>query len=317
MTEGVDMRKISVLAAILAMVAGAAMMRSVPVAAQSDDSFRFLPDGIGVVAIDVQKVTSSDLWTTLTQKANKSLEEVQSDLTSLGLKLEDVRTATVSIPPSHSYGMAAAVTGNFNQEDLLARIRANPKYKLTSETYKAVTIYTNNTGKPNSDTSFAFFDAGTVIIGTSTGVHASADVKAGDKPSLAQNEKLSSAMAQNAPGAIRFAIAPPPGLAGSLKSSSVPLPDFTTVSLIFGTVGITSGIDLNATLRNDTAEHAKAMANQLNGLLAMAKGFLGASSDPKTAPIADAIKNVNITDSDIDVKVSGSLPKELLARIIH
>jgi hypothetical protein len=49
----------------------------------------------------------------------------------------------------------------------------------------------------------------------------------------------------------------------------------------------------------------------------MVKGFLGSSSDPKMGPLVDAIKNISITDSNADVKVIGSLPKEALTKIIH
>jgi len=317
------MRKIAILVTVLAFVAGAAgFVAPLRTAAQSDDALRQLPDGIGVVSIDVQKVTSSDLWASVAEKsgASKALGEIQSGLADLGLKLTDLKTVTVAIPPSKSYGIAAIVNGSFVQDDLLARLRGNAKVKLTSETYKGVAVFrveeTSSSGKKD-DVSFSFFDAGTILIGSTTGVHAGVDVKTGEKPSLAQNDKITGGLSEASAGAVRFAFALPPGFAGALKSSTVPLPDFSTVSLIFGTVGIASGIDLNATLRNDTAEHAKAMANQLYGLLAMAKGFLGASSDPKMAPLVDAIKNITITDSNADVKISGSLPKEALAKIIH
>src|SRR5690349_19694791 len=170
------MRKTAILVTVLAFLAGAAGLAGrLSAAAQSDDSLRLLPDGIGVVSIDVQKVTSSELWAALAEKggASKALGEMQSGLADLGLKLTDLRTATVSIPSSQSYGVAGIVNGSFVQDDLLGRLRANPKVKLTSETYKAVTVFRvdeTNAGGKKGDLSFVFYDAGTILIGSATGV---------------------------------------------------------------------------------------------------------------------------------------------------
>src|SRR5215467_2696876 len=220
------MKKTAILVAALAFVAGAAGVGPQRAAAQSDDSLRLLPDGMGVVLIDVQSITSSDLWASLAEKggASKVIGEFQSALGDLGLKLADLKTATVALPPSHSYGVVGIVTGSFVQDDLLARLRANPKVKLSSDTYKGVTVYrvdeTTSSGH-KEDVSFSFGDAGTILIGSATGVRASIDVKTGEKPSLAQNQKITGALAELSGGAIRFALAPPPGMSGGIKSSAM------------------------------------------------------------------------------------------------
>ena len=94
------------------------------------------------------------------------------------------------------------------------------------------------------------------------------------------------------------------------------MPSFDSVNLLFGYVEMTKGVDLNLTARNDTAEHAKNIADQLNSLLSMVKGFMGASDDPKMAGIVTAIKSVIITNTDIDVKITASVPVELLSQFI-
>ena len=93
--------------------------------------------------------------------------------------------------------------------------------------------------------------------------------------------------------------------------------DFSSIKLIFGGVDVTTAIDLNATLRNDTAEHARTLASQLNGLLDMARGFLGASKDAKMASLVEALKSVTITGNDIDVRITGNLPMEVLAQLLR
>ena len=87
--------------------------------------------------------------------------------------------------------------------------------------------------------------------------------------------------------------------------------------MIFGSVDVATGIDLNATLRSDTAEHARALATQLNGLLEMARGFLGAGNDPKMASLVAALKTITITGNDMDVRITGSLPMEVLGQLLH
>ena len=72
---------------------------------------------------------------------------------------------------------------------------------------------------------------------------------------------------------------------------------------------------LNATLRSDNAESARTIADRLNGLLGMARGYLGAANNPKSAPIVDALKAVSITSSNNDVKITGSFPADLLSSL--
>ena len=86
--------------------------------------------------------------------------------------------------------------------------------------------------------------------------------------------------------------------------------------MVFGTIDVRSGIDLSITLRTDTAEHAASVAERLNSLLGMDKGFLGAMTDPKISPIADALKTVNIISADVDVRITGSLPMDVLTGLL-
>src|SRR2546423_12383955 len=119
-----------------------------------------------------------------------------------------------------------AINGWFDQTDLLTRLRANGKVKLTSEKYKNYDIYkvesvsaatkdqskeskaaasdgnANLTAKAKNDGSFAFYDAKTVVVGSIESVRASIDTKTGARASIAQNAKLSEALAQNPAAAV-------------------------------------------------------------------------------------------------------------------
>jgi hypothetical protein len=83
-----------------------------------------------------------------------------------------------------------------------------------------------------------------------------------------------------------------------------------------GAVDVGSGIDINATLRSDNAEHAKAISDRLNALLTMASGFLSSMGNAKMAPVAEALKNFSIVRTDTDVKITGNLPMELLNSLL-
>ena len=128
------------------------------------------------------------------------------------------------------------------------------------------------------------------MTGSLEAVRASIDVMTGARQSISRNVRLTEALAQNPAAAIRFALSITPAMTSALQSSELPIPDFSSVGLVFGTVDVSSGLDMNITLRTDTAEHANSVAERLNGLLGMAKGFLGAIADPKIAPISTALE---------------------------
>jgi hypothetical protein len=300
-----------------------------------DDLLRYLPDGTAVAVMDFQKITGSALWASFSgqQKFKSTLEKAESEISDLGVKLTDVRALALVFHSASMNNPTVAITGGVDQSVLLERLRSSEKFKLTSEKYKGFDLYKVKSIAPaspatsskehseskrapdtasKSENALAFHDSNTIIIGTVEGVRASIDVMTGASPSIAQNRLLTEALAQNPSAAIRFAFSLTPAMTGALESSELPVPDFSSVKLIFGGIDVSAGVDLNATLRNDTAEHAKSIADRLNGLLSMAKGYLGAAQNAKSAPIVGALNTVNIVSVDIDVKITGSLPMDLL-----
>lgn len=334
------MRRIVILAILVAVTISTSVKWSSALSAtRAGDLLGVLPDGGAVVVIDFQKIAGSSLWSTINaqEKLRSAIDKAQSEMAGLGVKLSDVHTVAVVFPAASMNNPTIAMTGGFEQNDLLARLRASGKVKLTSEKYKGFDIYkarsipavpskersrikpgasVSVTAVTKDETSFVFHDATTLVTGSLEAVRASLDVKTGARPGITQNGKLMDALAQNPTAAIRFAFSLTPAMTSGLQSSELPIPDFSSVSLIFGTIDVASGIDLNATLRSDTAEHAKAIAERLNGLLGMAKGYLGAMSSPKMAPIVEALKTVNISSADADVTITGSLPMDLLNSLL-
>ena len=297
-----------------------------------------LPDGTAVAIIDFQKLAGSSLWAAINaqDKLKREIDKAQSEMADLGVKLSDVHTLALVFPGAGLNSPTLALAGGFEQNDLLARLRANGKVKLTAEKYKDIDIYkvrsiraegpskelsgtkparANIAAVTKEETSFVFYDAGTLVTGSPDAVRASIDVKTGARPGLTQNSKLTEALAENPPAAVRFAFLLTPATTSGLRSGDLPA-DFSSIALIFGTIGVGSGIDLNATLRSDNAEHAKSLSERLNALLTMASGFLGSMGNPKTAPIAEALKTVKIISADADVKITGNLPMELLNSLL-
>ncbi|HWO00597.1 MAG TPA: hypothetical protein VNS63_15165 [Blastocatellia bacterium] len=302
-------------------------------AQRGSELLQLLPDGNILAVIDVQRMTGSSLWATLSAqpKVKSTLDKMQSDISEIGVRLSDIQTVALVFSGKDFDNPTVAVVGSFDQDGVLSHLRANPKIKLTSEkyknydVYKSVTVPASTPGdaqkpgavpapvKPN-ETAFYFIDSKTAVVGSTAGVRASIDVKSGSRASVAQNSKLTEAIAQNASAAIRFAITMTPSMAGGL-SSSLPIPDFSSVNLIFGALNMASGVDLNATLRSDTADHAKVVAERLNGLVMMFKGFLTSVGDPKMSAVNDALKSVSIVGNDIDVTITASLPQEFFTQI--
>jgi len=302
--------------------------------ARPADLLEILPDGGGVAVIDFQKITGSALWTSISaqQKLSSFLNKAQSDIADFGIKLNDVHTIALVFAAANLNNPTAAISGGFDQKELLDRLRASSRIKLTAEKYKGFDVYKARSvpvsdAKPSSDskkasvgaagneTSFAFRDASTIVIGATESVHASIDVMTGARQSVTQNTQLSDGLAQNPSAAVKFAIVVTPSMTKGIQSSELPIPDFASLKLIYGSIDVTSGIDLNATLRSDSAESAKGIADRLNGLLGMARGYLGATGNPKSTAIGDALKAVNITSINNDVKITGSLTADLLSNL--
>lgn len=323
------MKRTAFVAILLALVASVAFnWASTRANAQAGtELLQLLPDGGGVAVIDVQRVTTSNLWAAFSsqQKVKDALDKAHNEISDLGVRLSDIRTVAVVFPSTGSKDITGAISGSFNQADLLARMRANQKVKLTNEKYKSFDIYNvvgvNTTpAKPGAETrndgvTFTFIDSSTVVIGSAAGVRASLDTRAGGR-SVAQNAKLTAAIAENPAAAIRFALDVPPGMTKGLQASGLPLPDFSSINMVFGAVDLTAGLDLVATLRNDTADQAKAIADQLNSLLGMAKGFLGASQDPKLSQMAGMLDTLKVEGNGVDVKITGNLSQEVLNQVL-
>ena len=331
------MRKLTclILFALIGSTISAAPRASARLAPQPADLLQILPDGSGVVVIDLQKITTSALWSTVSaqQKLKSAIDKAQSEISEFGMKLNDLRAIALVFPSAGFNNPVTAINGSFDQKDLLDRLRSSTKIKLTSEKYKNFDVYkvtpvptTDSKSSTNSsnasaatvrnETSFAFRDTSTIVVGAAESVRASIDVISGSRPSINQNTQLIEALGPVSSSAVRFAIAITPSMTNGLQSSDFPIPDFSTLKLIYGSIDVASGIDINATLRSDSDEHAKALAGRLNGLLEMARGYLGAAGNAKNAWIVDMLKAVNITNSNADVKVTGSLSADLLSGLL-
>jgi hypothetical protein len=284
------------------------------------DPLELLPDGAAVAVINVKQIVASDVWSLVvgSSKLTHAIGKAQADLDAIGLKISDLGGVALAIPLGPNNNAVAAVSGSFNPATIIAKLKDTANVNVTSDKYKSFDVYrvVSTAANNHSDVSLAFYDNSTAIVGPATGVKAAIDVRAGDKPSMAKNATLDQVMAQNSSAAIRFAFVPPNGTLTSIQSEKVPLPDLSSINLIFGTVALTSSVDINATLRSDTSDHAKAISSQLNSLLSMAKGFLS-SSNPKMAPVAEALKTVTINDTGGDVTISASLSKDVITQLVH
>src|SRR6266851_7742232 len=248
------MRKIVFLALFAAVTVSTSVKWSpAQSATRAGDVLGLLPDGGAVAVIDFQKIAGSSLWTTITtqEKFKSAIDKLQSEMGDLGLRLSDVHTLALVFPTAGMNNPTIAMTGSFEQNALLARLKTNSKIKLTSEKYKNYDVYkatsipaiaptkdstgtkpgatVSITGARQDETSFVFHDATTVVTGSLEGVRASIDVMTGARQSITRNVRLTEALAQNPAAAIRFALAITPAMTSGLQSSELPIPDFSSV----------------------------------------------------------------------------------------
>lgn len=310
----------AMLAMVLAVSAGLSSI-SARVAPSGDQLLQSLPDGKFVFVADLSQVTRSAFWSAISSenKIKGGLDSMQSEMAKAGLRLEDIHAIAAVFPAFARGDSVIAISGSFNPADLIARIRANTDTSVTSEKYKNFDVYevtnTNKAGANTGSTSLAFYDSNTAVIGKAASVRASIDVRTGSRPGIVQNAKLGTAIMQNSAAAIRFAAEMTPSTTSGLRAGQFPL-DLSSIKLVFGTVDIASNIEISATLRSDSLEPAKAMADQLNALLGMARAFLGSSTDPKMAPIAEALKSVTVSLAETDINISGNITPEILSQLL-
>ncbi len=320
------MRKIASYFLAVALVVGLSLGSSSARSMSASDSLlQSLPDGGFVFIADIDRVVRSSFWSTLTSenRIRKGLDDLQYDIAKIGLRLEDVHAVAAVFSALGKGDPVVVISGSFSPSDMLARLRADTELRLTMERYKNFDVYeARKLTKPGADrnnesVSFVFYDANTASVGSAGGVRASIDARLGARPNITQNAKLGSVMAQNYAAPIRFAIDMNRASGSALRTGQIEAFDFSAIKLIFGTVDFTSSVDIHATLRSDAAEAARAMADQLNGLLGMARAFIGSSSDPKRAPIAELLKTVSVSYSDTDVKIIGSVTSEMLTQFLR
>jgi hypothetical protein len=299
---------------------GIGMANSAARSAPASELLNSLPNGSGVVLVNVRSVLGSSLFAQ--GKLKSALEKVESEISQVGLKLSDLDSAAISFSSGKFNHPTIVVSGSFDQANLLARAKDSGKVKISSEKYKSLDVYSvtdikASAAKTPNDMAFAFLDASTVVASDAAGVRASIDARSGETPNITKNAKLMEGLSQSAASPIRFALEITPDMTKGFENTGIPMPKFSSLQMVFGSVNLDTGIALDASLRNDTADHAKEMTDQLNGLLSLFKGLMGSSDDAKMAPLVEVIKSVKVSNTNLDVKVTASLPAEILAKIFN
>ncbi|HKS42477.1 MAG TPA: hypothetical protein VJX74_17825, partial [Blastocatellia bacterium] len=84
------MKRVALAAILLALAVSASASRTSAGAAQTgNDLLQILPDGHAVVVVDVQRVTSSSLWATLStqNKIKSEIDKAQAEISEMGINL--------------------------------------------------------------------------------------------------------------------------------------------------------------------------------------------------------------------------------------
>src|SRR5215510_9854647 len=138
------MKKIAFLAfLIVAVVSADVKWAPAESATPVSNLLELLPDGNAVAVIDFQKIVGSALWAAISKqdKFKSAIDKTQTEISDLGLRLSDVHMVTLAFPDANMSDPTVAVSGVFDQNNLLALLRASEKVKLTSSKYKGFDLY--------------------------------------------------------------------------------------------------------------------------------------------------------------------------------
>ena len=109
------MKRVALAAILLALALSASASRTSAGAAQTgNDLLQLLPDGHAVLVVDVQRVTTSSLWATLStqNKIKSELDKAQAEISEMGVNIANIQT------------VALTFSGEGTQTTLRSRYRA-------------------------------------------------------------------------------------------------------------------------------------------------------------------------------------------------
>lgn len=280
--------------------------------AKAEDMLTLIPKAaIGIFVIDVNRVMT-------TEAASKAIKEDANYQ-----KYQEFISETGIDPMKDVYFLVAAMTGEmsatggkgvavinlkYDKDRLLAKINEKQENLKESE-HEGVTVFTVEEAEDGKPASGAFLDESNIVIGDDQGVKAVIDIWKKKADNVLKNEALSALIkTTNKEALLWSAIAFPEGAMKQLSAQNPmlqSLENLTAITMFFDYKNKNILAEIKA-MGGDEANN-KQIADLLSGLKAM--GAMASTKDPN---VGELMNRIEISAGADYVKISASLPEDLL-----
>lgn len=272
----------------------------------------FVPDGANLIGyVDLKSVASSPLAEGWSQGLREqtplaALDEIEEE-TGIDL-LDDVDSLTFAVGPEaqKTERWGVAVTGSFDRELIVAKLRAHEK-NVEIESHAGADLYVIRNG--SRPTAVAQPDGSTLLVGDPAYVREMLDTASGTNPSAA--EKLASwGYGGFEDEAFWFAGAPPDFVREIVGrgSESASLRSFAL------TGRLDTDLLLRARGRAKDAKTAEELADVVRGLVAL--GRLRQDASPEGAALSEMMESISVELANESIDVSLAVPYDSIRRLL-
>jgi hypothetical protein len=280
--------------------------------AKATDLLALLPsDSRGVIVIDIHRLMQ-------TEAAAKAIAENQDKA-----KFDEFVQTTGVDPQKDVFYFVGAVLGdfgkqemdgvglvnlNYDKEKLLALIRKE-RGELTTEEYSGLTVYKAAATGEKKPVSGVFLDESNVLFGTDAAVRKVIDVRQKKSDNVWKNQSLSGLLkGMNTSAMVWAGFSVPPDAMKEASSQNPMLGAFSGIQSLIVSFDYQNR-NVLAEIKAMSPDEAKnkQMAEALAGFKA-----LGAGAAAKEPLLGDLLNKVEISSASDHVKISASLPEELI-----
>ena len=283
--------------------------------AKATDMLSLLPvDAKGAIIVDVHRIMQTEF-------AKNSIAQSKDKA-----KYEEFIQTTGIDPQQDIFFFVGAVMGEIGQKEPDGAGLLNMKYdqskilalaqkegaQLTQEDYNGLTVYKTEAGEEPKPLSFIFLDDSNILLGTDAAVRKVVDVYQKKAENIWKNENISALLkGMNTEAMVWGGFAIPPDTMKEASSQNPMLGAFSDIrSLVLSFDYKDSSLLAEIKAMSPDPEKNKQMSDALNGFKA-----LGAGAAAKEPLWGDLLNRIEISSAPEFVKISASLPEELIKNL--
>jgi hypothetical protein len=280
--------------------------------AKGEDMLSLFPkDTRGLIVIDVHRIMQ-------TGPVTKAIQEGQNKQ-----KYDEFVTETGIDPQKDVYFFAAGMMGDFNQKNPDGAAVINLKYdkakilelvqkkrgELTTTEYNGVTVYQAPPGEDNKPVAGVFLDQSNILVGADAAVKKVIDVYQKKADNIWKNEQMPTLLkGMNTSAMVWGGMSIPPDALKQAASSNPMLGSFSDIrSVVLSFDFRDNNMLVEIKAMSPDPNKNKQMADALNGFKA-----LGAGAAAKEPLVGELLNKIDISSAADNVKISASIPNDLL-----